>query len=201
MRARRVSLLIAVTLAHAAAIWHVSGTPSPADEAPKMLAITWLNEAEVPAPPRPPAAPPVPPAQRAPVRRTPAAPTQHSQTADSAAASEPTVPASSANQSSATESATATTAASFDAAYLKNPPPIYPSISRRLGEQGKVELRVQVSAEGLAEQIELRLGSGFPRLDEAAREAVRRWRFAPARRGSTAISAWVIVPVNFQLQR
>jgi protein TonB len=94
----------------------------------------------------------------------------------------------------------AITAARFDADYLDNPQPIYPHASRRLGEQGKVLLRVFVSDAGLAEKVELKLGSGFARLDRAAQEAVSRWRFVPARRGEQTIAAWVQVPITFQLE-
>lgn len=93
------------------------------------------------------------------------------------------------------------TAARFDADYLDNPNPVYPHASRRLGEQGKVLLRVHVSAMGLAETIELKTSSGFARLDQAAQEAVSRWRFVPARRGEQVIAAWVQVPITFRLDR
>jgi len=91
-------------------------------------------------------------------------------------------------------------AARFDADYLDNPKPVYPSASRRLGEQGRVLLRVFVSADGHAAHIEIKTSSGFARLDEAAREAVARWRFVPARRGPQTIAAWVQVPLTFQLE-
>ncbi|MDK9702262.1 MAG: TonB family protein [Sulfuritalea sp.] len=94
----------------------------------------------------------------------------------------------------------AITAPRFDASYLDNPKPAYPATSRRLGEQGKVLLRVLVSAAGLAEKVELKTSSSFARLDQAAQEAVSRWRFVPARRGEQAIAAWVQVPVTFQLE-
>jgi protein TonB len=93
----------------------------------------------------------------------------------------------------------AVTAARFDADYLDNPKPVYPHASRRLGEQGKVLLRVYVSAAGLAEKVEIKLGSGFARLDQSAHDAVSRWRFVPARRGEQAVAAWVQVPITFQL--
>jgi protein TonB len=93
----------------------------------------------------------------------------------------------------------AITAARFDADYLDNPKPVYPHASRRLGEQGKVLLRVYVSAAGLAEKVEIKLGSGFARLDQAAHDAVSRWHFVPARRGEQTIAAWVQVPITFQL--
>ena len=92
------------------------------------------------------------------------------------------------------------TAARFDAAYLNNPRPGYPPLSRRLREEGQVTLRVLVSPDGSPAQVELRASSGSERLDRAAREAVARWRFVPARRGDTAIESWVLVPIVFKLQ-
>lgn len=87
----------------------------------------------------------------------------------------------------------------FDAGYLQNPEPDYPSLSKRLGEEGKVILRVLVNADGLPEQLEIRQSSGHPRLDQAALGTVRRWRFTPARRGAERLAAWVLVPLSFQL--
>ena len=89
----------------------------------------------------------------------------------------------------------------FDADYLNNPKPGYPMMSKRLGEEGQVLLRVLVSSQGSAEQVQLVRSSGFSRLDEAAAEAVARWRFVPAKVGSVATTAWVQVPVSFQLRR
>ncbi|PXX41803.1 outer membrane transport energization protein TonB [Aquitalea magnusonii] len=87
----------------------------------------------------------------------------------------------------------------FAADYLHNPAPGYPPASRRNGEEGRVLLRVRVSAAGLAEAVEVYHGSGFSRLDEAAREVVAGWRFIPARRGGSAIASSVIVPITFRL--
>ncbi|MCC6473775.1 MAG: energy transducer TonB [Burkholderiales bacterium] len=88
----------------------------------------------------------------------------------------------------------------FDAAYLENPAPAYPPASRRFGEQGRVILRVLVSAQGAARAVEVRTGSGFARLDETALRTVRHWRFVPARRGAEPIEAWVLVPISFALE-
>ena len=88
----------------------------------------------------------------------------------------------------------------FDVAYLNNPRPEYPRIARRMGEQGRVLLHVFVNASGSAEKVEIRTSSGSPRLDQAAREAVQRWKFVPARRGDEAVSAWVLVPISFVLE-
>jgi protein TonB len=87
----------------------------------------------------------------------------------------------------------------FDMAYLRNPAPAYPSLSRRMKEQGRVILRVLVNAAGEAQDIEVRTSSGSERLDRAAMDAVRRWRFAPARRGAETIAAYALVPILFQL--
>ncbi len=91
-------------------------------------------------------------------------------------------------------------AARFDAAYLNNPSPRFPRMSRRVGEQGKVLLRVLVSESGAASDVRLHQSSGHSRLDEAARSAVSRWTFVPARQGDRPIASWVIVPIEFKLE-
>lgn len=93
------------------------------------------------------------------------------------------------------------TAARYDADYLNNPAPAYPAVSRRLGEEGRVLLRVNVSAEGKVLAVELKKTSGFERLDEAARNAAAKWRFVPAHQGNTAITSWVEVPIQFSLKK
>lgn len=90
--------------------------------------------------------------------------------------------------------------ASFNAAYLNNPAPAYPSVSRRLGEQGLVMLHVQVTEDGAAGSVALQTSSGSTRLDQAALEAVKKWRFIPAKRGEQPVSASVTVPVRFSLE-
>jgi protein TonB len=89
---------------------------------------------------------------------------------------------------------------SFLADYLHNPPPPYPASSRRIGEQGRVVLRVLVNPQGEPEQVELRTSSGSPRLDTSALETVRRWKFVPARQGERPVAAWVLVPILFRLE-
>ena len=92
------------------------------------------------------------------------------------------------------------TAARFDADYLRNPPPAYPAMSRRLREEGRVLLLVRVSPQGHAESVQVRQTSGFERLDEAGLAAVRQWRFVPARRGDEPVAATVLVPLEFKLE-
>lgn len=88
----------------------------------------------------------------------------------------------------------------FDADYLDNPAPIYPSLSRHLGENGRVLLRVYVNPDGNAAQVEIRESSGYERLDKVARDTVQRWRFVPARQGERGVAAWVLVPISFSIR-
>ena len=89
---------------------------------------------------------------------------------------------------------------SSDAAYLNNPKPGYPAISNRMGEQGKVVLRVLIGTDGLPQQVEIKQSSGFDRLDRQAQEAVMRWRFVPGKRNGVPEAMWNLVPINFVLQ-
>jgi len=88
---------------------------------------------------------------------------------------------------------------SFGAAYLNNPAPAYPMSARRMGEQGKVLLKVLVSEDGKASTVQVDRSSGHSKLDEAAVEAVKKWSFVPAKRSNKPMSAYVLVPINFSL--
>jgi protein TonB len=89
---------------------------------------------------------------------------------------------------------------SSSADYLSNPKPAYPSLSRRLGEQGRVMVRVFVETSGTPSRVELARSSGFERLDKAAMDTVMRWRFAPGKVGGEAKAMWVNVPINWVLE-
>ena len=60
-------------------------------------------------------------------------------------------------------------------------------------------LDVYILPDGSVGQIRLRRSSGYPRLDEAALDAVRRWRYVPARRGDEPIPYWYVQPLHFEL--
>ncbi len=141
-------------------------------------------------------APAVEPAQ-APPNASPAATTLH----DNAPALPPEAASAAAPEGSQALAAAAAPLlpARHDAAYLNNPKPSYPVISRRMGEQGKVLLRVRVMRDGLPQDVEIIAASGSPRLDRAAADAVRGWKFAPARQGDDAVDSWLRVPIVFRL--
>ena len=127
---------------------------------------------------------------------TPALNPNSSNSQDTAAASTAAVPATASGKTGSPS----LVEPSADADYLKNPPPGYPRISRRNGEQGTVIVRVFISTQGTPEKAEVRTSSGFARLDQAALEAVQRWRFVPGRRNGTPEAMWFNIPVRFVLE-
>jgi len=78
--------------------------------------------------------------------------------------------------------------------------PTYPPSSRRAGEEGTVRLRILVDERGQPREVEVMKGSGFARLDQAAIDAVRKWRFVAASNGSQTITAWTQVAITFRLE-
>lgn len=86
-----------------------------------------------------------------------------------------------------------------DASQLKNPAPPYPSLSRRLREEGTVVLALLILADGTVGEIRVQTSSGYPRLDQSALETVRYWRFVPAQRGNEAIAYAYLQPLEFTL--
>jgi protein TonB len=91
------------------------------------------------------------------------------------------------------------TEASATAAYLNNPPPVYPEIAQEKGWEGTVILSVLVQPDGKAKTIEVKTSSGRKILDQTATQTVQRWTFVPARKGETAVEGWVEVPIDFRL--
>lgn len=209
---------IAVVLAHIAVFWWLGQSwlnqARPAGETEHLIMANLVME--VPAPPAsipqlverkaqnhtlqqpatktaPTAAPPLEPnpvvTQAAPIEAPPsvaAVPSPSSSAVSSAQTTRPTTPAQ-------------VSLPSTDADYLINPAPPYPRASRRMGEEGTVVLRVFINTEGRAEQAEIRTSSGYTRLDEAALETVKRWRYVPGKRAGVPEAMWFNVPIRFVL--
>ncbi len=211
-----------VVLLHVAGIWALqSGLLRRAAEV--IVPAEVLSEfVTPPAPPRPPVPPPPKPAPPPPPKPAPRAPAPRPApmpvaTADRTPAPnaptgvvEPQPPAPPIQAPAAPPSPAPAPPAppappkidlpSSDAAYLNNPKPTYPAISKRLGEQGKVVLRVLIGTDGLPQKVEISKSSGFDRLDRQAQEAVMRWRFVPGKRNGVPETMWNLVPVNFVLE-
>ena len=95
---------------------------------------------------------------------------------------------------------TRSTDADYKAAYLNNPRPAYPLLAIRQGAQGQVLLLVDVLTDGRAGRIELEKSSGHAALDAAAINAVRAWRFTPARKDGLLAAQTVSIPIQFNLK-
>jgi periplasmic protein TonB len=78
--------------------------------------------------------------------------------------------------------------------------PTYPAASRRAGEQGMGQFRVLVDEKGHPTDVQVLKSTGFPRLDQAAVEAIRKWAFKPAVQNSQPVQSWTRVQVAFQLK-
>jgi TonB family protein len=91
-------------------------------------------------------------------------------------------------------------AAIFDAAYLNNQAPPYPSMSRSLQEEGEILLEVEIDALGKVSNIKIEKSSGFKRLDSAALKAVKNWQFVAAKKNNQSIASKVQIPINFILE-
>ncbi|MBI3480211.1 MAG: energy transducer TonB [Nitrosomonadales bacterium] len=79
-------------------------------------------------------------------------------------------------------------------------PPAYPLFSRRMNEQGKVVLRVELDEDGRVAEAEVKNSSGYRRLDEVALHTVKSWRCNPLLRNGIAVRAVALQPFNFILE-
>lgn len=82
----------------------------------------------------------------------------------------------------------------------RNRRPNYPDASRRRGEQGVVRVELLIDGEGRVTNVRVVESSGFTALDNAAVEAVRDWRFRPARRGGVPVAGNITTSVHFRLE-
>lgn len=201
--ARRGGLLGIVIGAHIVVILIVMAAKT---VVPQIMEMPLIVDLIQPAQEKPPEAKPLPVVKPQPVRQQPT-PQKHVPVIE---ATQSTLPAPAAPVATPPEVKPAPPAppapepvvqARFDADYLKNPAPPYPPLSRRMGEEGKVILRVSVTAQGTADNVEIKTSSGNQRLDESAQKTVRTWKFIPAKRGDTAVQSWVLVPIIFKLEQ
>ena len=82
---------------------------------------------------------------------------------------------------------------------LREVRPDYTEEARRRGIEGDVVLEIVVRADGLVGNVKVLQGLGGG-LDKRAIDAVRQWRFSPARRFGTPVDVMVEVAVEFSLR-
>ena len=107
-----------------------------------------------------------------------------------------------AEDSSHYESATSSPASKTlrDRDIFLNPKPIYPLLSRRMREQGAVQLKLCINEQGNVESVWLAKSSGHEKLDRSAMEGVRGWKFSALDSKDRAASHCYHLPVHFRLE-
>jgi protein TonB len=65
---------------------------------------------------------------------------------------------------------------------------------------GTTTLLFEVLANGRVGAIRVEQPAGHPDLDQAAAEAIKKWRFEPARHGNQPVAVWLRMPVKFVLR-
>ncbi|CCW16289.1 Ferric siderophore transport system, periplasmic binding protein TonB [Sphingobium indicum BiD32] len=88
----------------------------------------------------------------------------------------------------------------LSAQMIAGKPPRYPIESRRKREQGTVVLTLTLGVDGAVDSIAVSQSSGFARLDEAARDAVRKWRWSPVIRNGQPMRVRGVVEIPFVLR-
>jgi TonB family protein len=78
--------------------------------------------------------------------------------------------------------------------------PRYPDSARRQGISGTTTLLFEVLTNGRVGDVQIESSAGHPDLDRAAAEAIKQWRFEPARRGHQPVAVWLRMPVRFVLR-
>ena len=221
MNSRTLAIVSSVVLFHIAALWALhTGLLQRVVEV--VVPVMAISQAEPPPPPKPPepVKPPEPP-KLTPPPKTPQPVLTPPPTPQPPAPSTPEPPAVLAAPTAAVTAPVVPAAApappppaplpppaapakvelpSSKADYLHNPPPDYPRMSKRLGEQGKVVLKVLIGTDGAPQKVELVTSSGFERLDKSAMDAAMRWRYVPGKRGGVAEAMWYQVPIQFTLE-
>jgi protein TonB len=176
--------------------------PTPPMPAPKVIEKPVPKVVEKPAPvakkPSPPKPTPAPteksistPAPPPAAAAAPAAPEPQAAAAQPAPAAPPAPPA-------PAEPAPPKTVSGVE--YIQPPQPDYPPLAKRMGEQGKVMLRVLVSDRGRPEKVDVQKSSGFARLDDAARQAAMRAMFKPHLEDGKPVAVYALIPINFSIQ-
>ncbi|MGP8154479.1 MAG: TonB family protein [Smithella sp.] len=83
--------------------------------------------------------------------------------------------------------------------YKENAPPVYPEIARVRGYEGIVLVFAEILPNGRVGEIKIRKSSGYAILDQSAIQAVKPWRFEPAKKSGNPFTAWVELPIRFIL--
>ena len=157
---------------------------------------------DIPPPPPPPPPknlPPPPPSYVPPVDIQVAAPTPVNAIAAVSNTPQPVAPPSPLPvQMTAPPAPLVQTAAVISASSCEKPE--YPSASKRLEEEGTVQLKFLVGADGKVIESAVEKSSGFRRLDEAARAGLSKCQFKPATLDGKPQQSWASMKYTWRLE-
>lgn len=209
MQSKHASLFFFLLVAgvHAGGLAAIVLWPSPPKPVeivlPTIQGVLVMAEPKEAPPPPPEPTPPPPPEKKPEPKPTPKPPPKAPPSERAVKAPEPELPLP-VQQPAEPKPATPVAPAPIvppraDAGQLSNPAPIYPSLSRRLREEGTVVLDILIKANGAVGELKIKRSSGYKRLDETAVKAVAHWRYQPATQAGQAIDFWYEQPVEFDL--
>lgn len=82
---------------------------------------------------------------------------------------------------------------------MKTPPPIYPEALKREGGSGVVAVVIVIDEKGAVASAVVAKSSNSG-LNEAAIEAVKKWKFKPAVKDGEKVKMRVTIPISFSLE-
>ncbi len=85
--------------------------------------------------------------------------------------------------------------------YGENMPPPYPEVARLRGYEGIVLIAAEILPNGRVGEAKIKKSSGYAVLDQSALDAVKPWKFEPAKKAGQPFTMWVEVPIKFVLQK
>ncbi len=77
--------------------------------------------------------------------------------------------------------------------------PEYPPVLLSKGIEGVVLLKIEISSAGVVTDCQVKLGSGYPEMDESAVKAVKTWRFEPAKLLGQPVASMVLKKIRFKI--
>ena len=196
----RMSVIALVLAAHLGLLWAVQATPTRLAKQQMSVSVE-LQEASQAAMPRPERKSQAKPARiEKPVRAEQAVASPASVPVEPLAATPVSSAATHTPATASDEPVEADSEPDYQARYLNNPHPSYPSVAQRMGWGGRVLLDVEVLSTGACGSVRVFSSSGHELLDKAAMDAVKIWQFIPARHAGHTVTRWFRIPINFSLK-
>lgn len=84
-----------------------------------------------------------------------------------------------------------------DPRYAANYQPEYPSSERRLGNEGRVVVKVLIGTDGRVKQVEMVSSPSSSFFEATRRRALEKWRFKPGTRDGVPMETWKTMAVRF----